>query len=59
MVFDDNNGGVDGEKSLLHAKKWDVYNSYKEEFLEGGYSIEFSDKYGKKVIWEVVDDHVV
>ena len=24
-----------------------------------GYSVEVSDKYGKKFIWEVVDDHVV
>ena len=27
MVFKDNNGGVDGTKVLLHANKWDVYNS--------------------------------
>ena len=27
MVFEDSNGGVDGTKALLHAKKWDVYNS--------------------------------
>ena len=26
MVFEDNNGGVDGTKALLHAKKWGVYN---------------------------------
>ena len=24
MVFEDNNGGVDGTKALLYAKKWDV-----------------------------------
>ena len=29
MVFEDNNGGVDREKDLLHAKKWYVYNSEK------------------------------
>ena len=29
MVFEVNNGGVDGKKALLHAKKWDVYNSEK------------------------------
>ena len=27
MVFEDSNGGVDGTKALLHAKKWGVYNS--------------------------------
>ena len=26
MVFEDNNGGVDGTKALLVAMKWDVYN---------------------------------
>ena len=27
--------------------------------VKGGYSVEVSDKYGKKVIWEVINDHVV
>ena len=27
--------------------------------VKGGYSVEVADKDGKKVIWEVVDDHVV
>ena len=27
MVFEGENGGMDRTKSLLHAKKWDVYNS--------------------------------
>ena len=27
MVFEENNGGVDGTKAILHDKKWDVYNS--------------------------------
>ena len=59
MVFEDKNGGVDGTKALLHAKKWDVYNSEKELLVKGGYLVEVADKDGKKVIWEVVDDHVV
>ena len=25
MFFEDNDGGVDGKKALLHAKRWDVY----------------------------------
>ena len=25
MVFEDNGGGVDDKKVLLHAKRWDVY----------------------------------
>ena len=59
MVFEENNGGVDGTKAILHDKKWDVYNSQKEMLEKGGHSVEVSDKDGKRVIWEVVDDHVV
>ena len=51
MVFEDNNGGVDGTKAILHAKKWDVYNYEKETLIKGGYSVEVSDKDRKKVIW--------
>ena len=40
MVFEDNNGGVDGTKSLLHANNWDVYNSEKEALVKGGYLFE-------------------
>ena len=25
MVFEDNEGGVDDKKTLLHAKRWDLY----------------------------------
>ena len=50
---------MDGIKALLHVKRWDVYNSEKDALVKGGYSVEVYEKYGKKVIWEVVDDHVV
>ena len=59
MIFEDNNGGVDGTNTLLHAKKWYVYNSEKEVLVNGGYLIEVSDKDEKKVRWEAVNDHVV
>ena len=59
MVFEDNNGGVYGTKALLHANNWDIYNLEKEALVKGGYSVEVSDKDGKKVIWEVVGNHVV
>ena len=59
MVFQDKNGGVDGTKALLHAKKWEIYNSQKGVLVKGGYSVGVSDKDRKSVIWEVVDDHVV
>ena len=59
MVFQDNNGGVDRMKSLLHAKKWSVYNSQKEELIKGEYLVEVSDKDRKKVIQKAIDDRVV
>ena len=59
MVFEGGNGGVDGKNTLLHAKKWDVYNSEKESLLKGEYLVEVYDKEGKKVILEVVGDHLV
>ena len=51
MVFEDNNGGVDGVKDLLHDKNWDVYNSEKKALVNSGYLVEVADKEGKKVIW--------
>ena len=59
MIFEDTVGGVDGTKALIHARKWDVYNLEKQELVKGGYSVEVSDKDRKRVIWEVIDDHVV
>ena len=50
MVFEDNNGGVGGTKFLLHSRKWDVYSSYKRALVKGGYSVEVSNKDGKKLI---------
>ena len=50
---------MDGTKDILHAKKWDVYNLEKEALAKGGYLVEVDDKYGKKVIWDINDDHVV
>ena len=59
MFFEDNNVRMEGKKALHHAKRWDVYNLEKEKLIKDGYSIEVTDKDRKKVIWEVVDDHVV
>ena len=49
---------MDGTKALIHAKKWDVYNSEKEALVKGGSSVKFDEKDGRKVIWDFVDDHV-
>ena len=59
MVFVDNDGGVEDAKVLLHAKRWDVYLDEKKKLVKGGYSVEFVGNEKKKVIWEVVNDHVV
>ena len=40
MVFEENNGGVDDAKALLHAKRWDIYVNEKEKIVKGGYSVE-------------------
>ena len=50
MVFEDNNGGVDGTKALIHANTWDVYNSEKEALVKGRYLVEVDDKDRRKVI---------
>ena len=58
MVFEENDGGVNDNKALLHDKKWDVYVNKKETLIKGGYLMEVVDNDGKKVILEVQDDHV-
>ena len=59
MVFKDNVGGVDDKKALLNANRWDVYVNENEIFIKGGYLVEVVGNYGKKVLWEVVYNHVV
>ena len=53
MVFEDNDGGVDDAKSLLHANRWDVYVNEKEKLVKGGYFVEVVDHDRGKVLWEV------
>ena len=59
MVFEDNNGGADGTKSLLHVNKRDIQNLENDALGKGGHLVEVYDKDRKKVIWEVVNEHVV
>ena len=59
MVFEENKGGVDDKKALIHAKRWDLYVNEKEQLVKGKYLVEFFGHDKKKVLWEVVDDHVV
>ena len=58
-VFEDNEGGVDDKKELLHAKRWDLYVNKKEQLVKGNYSMEIVGHNKKKLLWEVVDDRVV
>ena len=59
IVFEDNTGGVDDEKEIIYAKKRDVYMTEKLSLPKDGYSVEVPGYYGKKVVWEVVDNPVV
>ena len=59
MVFEDNDGGLEDTKALLHAKRWDIYVNEKEKLVKGGYLVDFFGPDKKKFNWEVVDDHVV
>ena len=47
MVFEDNDGGVDNQKAILHAKRWDIYMNEKEASIKGGYSVEVPGYYRK------------
>ena len=51
MIFEENNGRVDGNKALLHAKRWDVYNSDEEALIKDEYLVEVLEKDRKRVIW--------
>ena len=59
MMFEENYGGVDDKRSLLNAKRWDVYVNEKENIIKGGYLVEFVGHDRKKVIWEVQYNHVI
>ena len=59
MMLEKNGGGVDNAKALLHAKRWDIDVNEKENLVKGGYSVEVVGHEKKKVLWEVVDNHVL
>ena len=50
MLFEVNGGGVDDAKTLLHAKRWDIYVNKKEKLVKGGYSVEVVGHENKKVL---------
>ena len=59
MVFEDNNGGADNKKVILHAKMWDIYMNEKQTHMNSTYSMYVVGYDGKKVLWEVEYDHIV
>ena len=59
MVFKENYWGVDGAKALIRANRWDVYVNEKENLVKGGYLVEVVSYEKRKIIWEVVNGHVV
>ena len=54
MVFEDNDGGVDDKKALLHYMRWGVYMNEKGCLVKGGYSVEVDCNDRNKVLWEVI-----
>ena len=59
MVFEDIDGGVEYTKALLHVNRWDIYINEKGKLFKGGYLVKVVGHDNKKVLWEVVDNHVI
>ena len=59
VIFEDNNGGLGDNKTPLHDKRWDVYVNEKKNLIKGDYLVEVVGYDGKKVLWEVVENHAV
>ena len=38
-IFQDNDGEMDNEKSIIHAKRWDVYTNNKKVLIKVGYTV--------------------
>ena len=49
IEFDENEGGIDDNNVLLHAKRWYVFMSEKKLLIKGGYSLSVS-VYGVKMV---------
>ena len=58
MVFKDIEGGIDDDKYLIHAKIWDIYIRQKISLFQSVYYLEVAGYDGKKVLWEVIYDHI-
>ena len=58
-MFEDNYGGVENAKALLHDKRWDVYVNENKKIIKGVYLVEVVGCDGNKVLWGVGDNNVV
>ena len=56
LDFEENDGVVDDDKALIHAKRWYLYIFNKLSLIKGGYYVEVLGCDRGKVLWEVVDD---
>ena len=52
-------GGMYNSKTLLHARRWEVYVNEKENLVKGGHLVEVVGNEKKKVLWKVGNDQVV
>ena len=59
IVLEENDGGVDDAKELLNFNRWYVYVHDKKILFRVGIWMEVVCSKGKKVVWEMVDNHVV
>ena len=59
MGFKDSYGGMGDKKALIHTKRWYVYVNKEGNLIKGGYSLEFVGSEGKKVFWNLVENHFV
>ena len=51
MVFEDNDGGADDNKDIVHAKRLDLYINEKEVIIKSVYYVEVVSSDGKQVLW--------
>ena len=54
MAFEENDGGVDDAKALLHVKRWYLYVNVKEWLVKGGYSVEVVDHDKEQRTWRMI-----
>ena len=50
IFFEENDRGVDGDKSLVHAKRWYAYMNDKRSIIKSGYYVNVSGSDGKKFV---------